>query len=253
MRTRALLVVAQLATVAALLRLWEWASDTGRIDPVIFGSPSEAFARLGDWISDGSLPGHVFATLRVLLLGYTLAIVIGVALGALVGLSDLARQILDPFLMFYMGMPRLILYPFLVVWLGFGLLPKVVFVVLVIAVMVAVIVQGGFRDVQGDMVDNMRLLGAGNADLARHVYLPALTGVIVSTSRLTLGKAFAATIFAEFVATTQGLGYLVIVGQQNYNANSVWAALLVVLVVSFLLDSLIGAAADRAKWREPVG
>jgi NitT/TauT family transport system permease protein len=246
---RIALVIAQLGTIAVLLLLWQWAATSGRVDAVVFGQPDEVFDRLKEWIDDGSIWDHTRSTLVLLLLAYLSSMAVGLIVGSVLGVSRWARDIVEPFLMFYLGMPRLILYPFLVVWLGFGVLPKAVFVVLVISPMVAVVTQGAIREVQGELVNNMRLLGARGPDVARHVYAPAMMGTVLATARLTLGKAFAATIFAEFVATTQGLGYLVVLGQQNYSPNSVWAALLILAVVSFLLDTAIGSVADRERWR----
>jgi hypothetical protein len=115
---------AQVATVVAFLGLWQWASSSGRIDTFFFGKPSRIWSELSDWITTGTLWTNLSHTIELLAVGYLAGLVIGFALGWLMGASPMVQAILEPFVVFMNAVPRIILYPFFVVWLGFGPLPR---------------------------------------------------------------------------------------------------------------------------------
>src|SRR5262249_12440310 len=181
---------------------------------------------------------------KVLIVGWVIGMAFGVLLGCALGLSDFLRRVADPFLAFFNGMPRLILYPFLAIWLGFELTSKVVFVALVIFVVVTTTVTAGFREVDRDLVANVRILGGGIGPLVRDVYGPSLAIWVLSSARVTLGYAFQAAIAAEFIGASTGLGYLTVVGQEQLDVNQIWAALTVVVLLAWALDGAV-ALADR--------
>ncbi|OLT18631.1 hypothetical protein BJF78_00490 [Pseudonocardia sp. CNS-139] len=168
MAGRAAMAAVQVAVVVAALVSWQWLADTDAINTFVLGSPREIGDRLLDWAVDGALLADVGATLLVLVVGYAVGLCAGIVLGAVLGLSAVARQVLEPFVLFFNGMPRLLLYPLIVVVLGFGLLSKVTLVTLAVVVLVAVTIAAGFREIPQDLLDNMRLMGrAGSTSPAR--------------------------------------------------------------------------------------
>ncbi|GAB7007525.1 ABC transporter permease [Nocardioides sp. AN3] len=239
-----LLPLGQLAVVVSIFGLWSFLARVGVLDPFSFGTPSETLSTLGTWLRDGTVLESALSTLRVLLAGWIIGTIIGMLLGTLLGLSSFASRVASPFLAFFNGMPRLILYPFLAIWLGYDLTSKVTLVALVILVPVTLVVATGFREVDEDLVNNMRLFGAGLPQLIKDVYAPSLASWLLGSARVTLGYAFQAAIAAEFVGATVGLGYLVVRGQFDLNVNEIWAALFVVVLLAWLLD-LVVSAADR--------
>lgn len=241
MRSSAALISSQVAFVALLLLGWQWLGNTGRIDLGFVGTPRLVWVKLLEWLGDGSLLGHVASTVSVLLAGFLLATLLGTVLGVLISVSHWASEILEPFLTFFNGMPRLILQPFFVVWLGFGFAAKISLVVTVIVIMVVVSTAAAFKEVDCNIVDNTRLLGAGPRDLALHVYLPSLALALVSSARTTLGFALQATLVSEFVGAASGLGYLIVKGQQTFDVSAIWAALVVVVALSMILDTIVSA------------
>ncbi len=249
MRSTTGLVFSQFAFVALLLLGWQWMGNTGRIDLGFVGTPIMVWAKLQEWIGDGSLFGHIGYTISVLLTGFLLATVLGAALGVLIGTSHWASEILEPFLTFFNGMPRLILQPFFVVWLGFGFGAKISLVVTVIVIMVVVTTAAAFKEVDRSIVDNTRLLGAGPREMALHVYLPSLALALISSARTTLGFALQATLVSEFRGAASGLGYLIVKGQQTFDVSTIWAALVVVVALSMILDMIVTAVEHRVtRW-----
>jgi NitT/TauT family transport system permease protein len=227
---------AQVATVVAFLGLWQWASSSGRIDTFFFGKPSRIWSELSDWITTGTLWTNLSHTIELLAVGYLAGLVIGFALGWLMGASPMAQAILEPFVVFMNAVPRIILYPFFVVWLGFGPLPRELSVILVMVPIVAINIATGYRSVEGHYLSNMQAQGASRGHLALHVYIPSLSLWVLSTCRVTFGLAFQAAISAELITSNIGLGYLAAQGQSLFDVNQVYAALFVVTAVAVVVD-----------------
>jgi ABC-type nitrate/sulfonate/bicarbonate transport system permease component len=229
----------QVAFVAALIGMWYWGAQAGRLDTFVVGTPAQTGSYLRTWFGDGTIWGNVGATLKVLIVGWAIGMAAGVALGYLLGVWEFLRRVADPFLAFFNGMPRLILYPFLAIWLGFELTSKVVFVALVIFVVVVTTVTTGFREIERELVDNVRIMGAGAASVIRDVHGPSLAIWVLGSARVTIGYAFQAAIAAEFVGASTGLGYLTVVGQQHSDVSQIWAALAMVVLIAWALDGAV--------------
>lgn len=245
--------LAQIITVVAIIALWEWASTTDTIDTYFFGTPSDIWESLTDWAQDG-LFSALGSTLLTLLLGFAIGTVFGIAVGVLIAASTLARHVLEPFLAFINGMPRLVLQPFLVIWLGFGMLSHVTLIVLVIWIIVTVTIAAAFAELESDLLAHARMLGAGRLSLARHVYAPHLAVWVLSSARVTFGLAFQAAVVAEFIGAAQGLGHFIIMGQASFNVDAIYAGLVVVTIVAAVCEALISRLEARAtRWMPPAG
>ncbi len=244
----ALRVAAQVAAAVLLVLLWQRGRSSGRLGPD-FGEPLEMYRTLKGWVQDGTLSEAASSTLRILITGWTLGTIIGAVVGLMIGVSPVARQICEPFLMFIYGMPRLILQPFFVIWLGFGSPPKVFLVVMTIWIITTVNVAQGCRQIPPELLSNARLLGADRLRLARDVYAPSLALWVISSSRITFGLAFQAAIVAEFVGSNEGLGHLITLGQVGFKINEIFATLVVVMLISMAGNALLTVAERRAtRW-----
>jgi NitT/TauT family transport system permease protein len=159
------------------------------------------------------------------------------------------RELVEPLVVFLNGVPRLVLQPFFIVWLGFGFISRVALVVSVIFVLVTISVSTAMTSIDQDLVLHARVLGASRPALVRQVYLPWLAVDLVGVSRANIGFAFQAALVAEFVGGASGLGYLMVQGQNVFDASAVWAALVVVVVLSVLIDvAMINVQNFVSRW-----
>ncbi|MET7402711.1 ABC transporter permease [Dactylosporangium sp. NPDC005572] len=243
------LAIGQVAVVVGAIALWQWLSDAKVINTYLLGQPNLIARQLHGWFTTGTLWTDVGATLLVLVVGYTAGLTLGAVLGAALGLSPFIRAVLEPFVVFFNGMPRLLLYPLLLVVIGIGTPARIVLVVAAVFVIVAVSIAAGLSEIPIDLLHNMLLAGASKLDLARHVYLPSLTIWILSTARTTIGIALSATLLGEFVGATKGIGYQAVQGQANLDVNQIWAAITLVVAVALVFYVIVGSVERRAtKW-----
>lgn len=235
----------QLLSVICVLMAWQILADYELLNPLVLGSPIEVGRVAWSWVVDGSLWRHLASTLEILLAGYVIGLVVGIGIGALIGFSALAKTFLDPFLVFANSVPRIILVPFFITWLGFGLAPKIIIVALVVVFVVASNVEAGLREIQGDLISNVRMLGGSRWGLLRDVYIPGIALLLSASARTCMGYALQAAIVSEFFGSFSGLGYLIVNGQTSYDISIMYASLLVTIVLALMIDSVLALLERR--------
>jgi NitT/TauT family transport system permease protein len=233
-----------------LLGVWELLSRTGVVDPFSASSPTAIVGVLTTLFADGSIYPHIEATFTAALLGLALGIVVGVALGAIAGLFRPIAELIEPVMVLLSAVPRVIFAPLLIIWLGIGIASKVALSFLLVAVLVFFAVYGGIQDTDNRLVDRIRTFGGGTRVLLREVYVPSITGRVLSNLKIAVGFAFTGAVVGEFVASSRGLGYMLMFAQSQYNAALVFALIVLIMVFVLVLFSLTGIIERRAlRWR----
>lgn len=250
MRARLAWTLGRLAPAAALVAVWEVAASHDANVAFLFGSPGGCWAALRQWSADGTLATQLRATFTVLALGWAIGRVAGAAVGIALGASRWWYEVCAPFIAFLNGIPRIVFYPFFAVWLGYTAASKVVLVVFVIIFIVIVNVVAALREIDRAVVAHVRIVGGKDPQLARHVYLPAVTGWILGNSRVTVAFALQACLVSEFFGPSAGIGISRARGPGDYDIDQVWAAIVAIVILALILDQrlrFIGARTE--KWR----
>ena len=222
----------QVAALAALLAVWEAADRANMLNPLYAPSPSRVGAALVDLFADGRIWPHLEATFG--------AALVGVVLGVVAALVPFIAELLEPVMTVLNAIPRVILAPLFVIWLGIGLASKVALSFILVAVLIFFTVFTGIRQVDRRLIERVVTLGGNRRALVRHVYLPSVASWVLGNLKIAVGFAFTGACVGEFVAATQGLGYLLSFAQSTYNAALMFALILLILVVVLLIFGLAG-------------
>lgn len=237
--SRVWLPVSQVVFVVVLIAGWELAASAGFVNGFMLGQPSSIAAVLGSWIADGSIWFNTGTTVLTTLLGYVVALIIGIAVGSFIGSNAVVERIAAPFLSFWQGFPRLVFYPFFAVMLGYSILSRVTHVAFVIVFVIVVATAAGVAGADREIRQHARVLGATRMRIFTDVDLPSAAAWISASARVTFGLAIQAAIVAEFTGAQNGLGYLMVLGQNSFNVNVIWAATVAAVAVAFAIDMLI--------------
>lgn len=226
-------------SAAAFLGAWE---IVGRLsNPLFFAPVSEVLVELVDGVSDpqGRLLQGFMETLGVLVPGFVLAAILGVALGLLMGRSNVAYQILDPFVTILYNTPRVALIPILLLWLGVGTVLKVVIVILAAIFPISVNTMAGVRDISAQMTEPARSMGASERQLLWKVILPATLPFITTGLKLGLGRALTTVIVAEFFVSVSGLGGILHATSSTYQMAKMLVPALILAAMGIVIDALL--------------
>jgi ABC-type nitrate/sulfonate/bicarbonate transport system permease component len=233
------MIITQVAFVAMLLLVWEFGVRAELFDSYLLGQPTLVAEYLTEWTLDGSLFQHMFATVFVTAVAYFGALLVGLAFGSLIGTVSWIERINRPFLAFWQGFPRLVFYPFFAVMLGYSISSRMLHVAFVIVFVIIVNTAAGIAATEQDVVHHARLLGASRWKILTDVKIPSAAGWVMASARVTFGLAIQAAMIAEFTGAQNGLGYLMVLGQNSFNVNIIWAAISIAVAVAFTIDLLI--------------
>lgn len=228
----------RLAALGVLFAAWEGAARAGLLNPIFVSSPLEVARTLAELFVDGRIWPHLAATFSAALLGLAGGMAVGIVLGFAASLLPLAAALLEPVMIGLNAVPRVILAPLFVIWFGIDLASKVALATVLVAVLVFFAVFNGVREVDRRLVERIRTLGGGRGVLVREVYVPSVTSWVMGSLKVAVGFAFTGAVVGEFVASTQGLGYLLQFAQSTYNPSLTLSIILLIMGFVLVLFSL---------------
>jgi NitT/TauT family transport system permease protein len=232
------MAIARFVIVAALLVAWEFAPVSRGIK-FWLSSPSAILSTLWGWMADGSLWAHLGATLSVMVTGYLIGCTAGISLGFLFGFLPRLYRVLVPFITAFYALPKIALAPLFIILLGIGMSSKVALVAITVFFLLLNSTIDGVFDVDRDLVQSLRLMGATRIEVLRKVLLPSALPWIFTGARISVRYAFTATLLAELIAANRGLGFLIEFNSGNFNATGSYAAIVVLVAFSVTLTEIL--------------
>jgi NitT/TauT family transport system permease protein len=229
--------------------------DNDRQAAFFFGEPLKIFARIWAWfVGEADIYVHLWVTLAETLMAFGIGAVTGLAGGLWLALSPMASAILEPYIKALNSMPRIILAPIFAVWFGLGMGSKVALGVTLVFFIVFFNVYQGVKEVSPVVLANARMLGASQKQLLRHVYLPSATSWVFSSLHTSVGLAFVGAVVGEYLGSSQGVGYLILQAEGQFDINTVMAGILVLTAFALVLDGAVGRIEKRLmKWQPKAG
>lgn len=230
--------------------LWEAAARWIN-SPLIVVPPSRVFRTFATLVATGELRTHVYVSAQEFVLGFGLAAVVGILVGALIGVSDVARDVLDPWLSALYATPVVAFAPLFVIWLGIDLASKVAVAFLLAALPVIINTSTGIRTADQTFIDVARSFAATRRHIFVKILLPNALPFIIAGLRLGVGRAIIGIVVGEFFGARAGLGYMILNSAQLFDTSGLFVAT-VILAVTGMVSVFGLQALERhlAPWRE---
>jgi sulfonate transport system permease protein len=236
--------------VAALLPVglfatW-WAVTAASVFlPVQLPSPMAVWSAGVNLIERGELGGHVTISTQRVLIGFAIGASSGLALGAVVGLSRLADRVLGGTVSALRAVPSLAWVPLLILWLRIGETSRITLVAIGAFFPVYTTVAAALRHVDPQLVEAGRAYGLRGLTLLGQIQLPAAIPSIVAGMRLALAQSWLFLVAAELIASSEGLGFLLIDSQNNGRTDRLLLAIVLLGLLGKLTDAMIGLIERR--------
>jgi NitT/TauT family transport system permease protein len=228
----------------ALLLFWQFGLGL-LVNPRYVSDPVTVVGRMGELLADGELLTHLSVTLGEAGAGFLIGVVAGLVSAVLLTGSRRGYQVFEPFLVGFYSIPKIALAPLFILWFGLGTTPKIVMAALLVYFIVLVNTATGLRGVQPGLLRVCRVFGASRRDLLVKVTLPAAVPAIVASIRITFTRAIEGAVLSEFVASTQGLGYLVARASRAFDIATVFAGIVVIAAVVMTANGLLRTLETR--------
>jgi taurine transport system permease protein len=232
-----------LITTVTLLALWFVISNLGLIKPLFLPTPQAVFAQFWAYATgaanDKPLWDHLLASLGRVFAAFLLACVTAIPVGVAMGVSRVARGIMDPPIEFYRPLPPLAYLPLIIIWFGIDELPKVLLIFLSCFAPLALQTRAGVRSATQEQIHAAYSMGANQWQVVRHVMLPAALPEILVGMRIAIGFGWTTLVAAEMVAANVGLGQMVLNASNFLRTDIVIMGIIVIGVFAYLFDLLM--------------
>lgn len=231
--------------------LWELAVRSGLAEGRLVPPPSHIAATLWDLARTGELAHHIQATTARVAAGFVLGAVFGTVAGAISGYSASVRLLLDPTLQALRAVPSIAWVPLFILWLGIFETSKVALIAVGVFFPIYLGVLGAIVSVDRKIVEVGRVFRLTPFALVRRILLPSILPAYVVALRTGLGLGWMFVVAAEFMGASEGLGYLLVDGQQLGKPQQIVAAILVFALLGKLSDGLLSAGSrPLLRWQD---
>jgi len=240
-----------LGVLAGVFLVWEAGVRALQVKPIILPPPSAVFADL--FSAPAWYLGHAWYTLIVTLGGFALAVLVGVLLAVLIVESRLLDKSIYALIVALNSVPKVAVAPLFVIWLGTGAEPKIAIAFLIAVFAIVIDAVLGLKSVPPDILDLARSLRGGRLATLWRIRFPCALPSLFAGMKVAISLALVGAIVGEFVASQQGLGYVIVTTQGSMNTPVAFAALVWISLVGLAVYGLVVLAARRiAPWAETV-
>ncbi|GCE22447.1 ABC transporter permease [Dictyobacter kobayashii] len=253
-RRRLIINVLRVLVLVIIIGGWELGARTKIIDPFFWGQPSGIWAQIVTWAVNGTAQGplweQIAVTLEETVLGFLIGVILGVVFGILLGRNRFLADVLGPYIKAANAMPRVVLGSIFVIGLGLGIQSKVALAVVLVFFIVFFNAFQGVREVDRNLLANARILGANSRRLSTDVIIPSALTWIIASLHTSFSFALVGAVVGEFLGATQGIGLMIQTAQGTFNANGVFAAMVILAALALISEGLVTALENRLiTWR----
>lgn len=248
-------LIGQALLIGGLLVAWEIAGRNGVLNPRVFSFPSDVIGRVFSMLGGEDLHGHtifehLFTTGQALAVGFGIGATLGVVLGFVLGRSAFLARIFEPYLLGVYSIPKVAIAPIFVLAFGIGLESKIAVVVMGVFFMVFFNTFAGVIGVNEEYVNIARIMGARGRDVTRRIVIPAALPSILLGFKMGVPFGVIGAIIGEYIAATQGIGWLIVRSTSFFDASALFAALFFLVAATWLLSQLVAFVESRVlRWQ----
>ena len=225
-----------IALLVILLTGWEMSVRYGLVPAFVLPAPSDVGRRIVTDVMDRALRFDCLYTLTEILAGFTVAAILGMALGAAIALVPLVDQVLSPYIVALQTIPKVAIAPILIIWFGFGIESKIVIVALIAFFPILVNVVLGFRTIDPRQITLMRVLDASSWQVFCKVRIPNAMPSIMAGMYIAMIFSVIGAVVGEFLGSPHGLGAQIMQRQAAMDVIGVYSVLAILTAIGIALN-----------------
>ena len=235
--------ILRLYPIALVCLIWEAVTRSGLVDPMFLPPLSVALMNI---VANASMLAEDAAiSLGRAFGGLMIGVVVGFAVGTTMARNGVFDRFMDPLLSAVFPTPKLALFPLLMALLGIGEASKIAVIAITAFFPVAINTYAGIRGVDRFLIWNAITKGATPSQMLFKVMLPAALPFIFAGLRVATSFSFLLVIAAEMLSANSGLGFRILYSERTFDTETMYAAILVVVVLGFAVNRLLGMMGRR--------
>lgn len=240
----------RLSLLVIILLIWELVSGA-LVDKFWVSEPSDIFQSLYTWMLSGELFFHIGITAQEMIIGFFIGAAGGALLGFILGRSEFLAKLLDPFIMALYSLPKVALAPLFILWFGIGIEMKIVFAAVIVFYLVFFNTYAGVKNVDSDLLDNIRLMGATERQILLKVTIPSALNWVFVGFKMSVPYALIGAVVGEITASNRGVGFLISYSAGQFDTAGTFAAVIILMIMAVLLNFGLGVLEKHfLRWKQ---
>lgn len=231
------------ATVLGLIAVWYLVTNLGLIKPLFLPSPQAVFQQFYEYLTgtanDKPLWEHLLYSVLRVSVAFWLAFLTAVPLGIAMGMSRAVRGVFDPPIEFYRPLPPLAYLPLIIIWFGIDETPKILLIYLACFAPLALAARSGMKSAAQEQINAAYSMGANYRQVILHVILPSALPEVLVGMRIAIGFGWTTLVAAEMVASSVGLGQMVLNASNFLRTDIVIMGIMVIGIIAYVFDLLM--------------
>lgn len=219
--------------------LWEYMANKGIINTFIYSSPSRIIKTIVDLYKQNNLFNHIWVTVYETVISFSLATLLGTLIAIILWYSKFLYKVFDPYLTVLNSLPKVALGPIIIIIFGANIRSIVIMALLISIVITISNVYSGFVNTDKNKIKLLKSFGASKWQMLRYLIIPNNYHVIINSLKINVGMSMVGVIMGEFLVSKEGVGYLINYGSEVFNLNLVFAGIIILLLVSYLMYLIV--------------
>lgn len=240
LRTRKILVhVTQVGVLLFILALWELAAHLQWIDVFIMSCPSRIWLTLIEISQGGTLWKHAGISTLETLAGFAIGTSLGYIIAVILWWNNFLKDVFEPYVVVLNSLPKIALGPIIIIWVGTGKASIITMAVLISVVITTITILNGFAETDKEKALLLRSMGANRLQIFTKLVAPANVPTLMATLKINVGMSWIGTIMGEYLASKEGLGYLLVYGSQVFRLDLVMTCTIVLCALAGVMYALV--------------
>ena len=234
-----MILITQILILLFFIFIWEYLSKKGIINAFIYSSPSKIVKTILELYQNGNLFNHIWITVYETVISFVLATFLGTIIAIILWYSKFLYRVMDPYLTVLNSLPKVALGPIIIIVGGANIKSIIIMALLISLIITITSVYSGFINTDKNMIKLMNSFHASRWQTLKYLVIPYNYYVIISSLKINVGMSMVGVIMGEFLVSKEGIGYLINYGSQVFNLNLVFAGIIILLIVSYIMYLIV--------------
>lgn len=231
--------ISQILILLLFIFVWEYLSKRNIINAFIYSSPSKVIKTIIEVYNKNNLFRHIWITVYETIISFSLATILGTVIAIILWYSKFLYKVMDPYLTVLNSLPKVALGPIIIILGGANIKSIIIMALLISLIITITSVYSGFINTDSNRLKLMNSFGASKWQILRYLVIPYNYHVIINCLKINVGMSLVGVIMGEFLVSKAGIGYLINYGSQVFNLNLVYAGIIILLIVSYLMYLMV--------------
>ena len=230
-----LIIFSQISILLVCILLWEYLANKEIINTFIYSSPSRMLNTIINLYVDNNLFNNIWTTVYETVISFSLATIFGTIIAIIFWYSKFFYKVMEPYLTVLNSLPKVALGPIIIIIFGANINSIIIMALLISLIITISNVYSGFINTDKNKIKLLNSFNATKCQILKYLVIPSNYHIIINSLKINVGMSLVGVIMGEFLVSKSGIGYLINYGSEVFNLDLVFAGIIILLIVSYLM------------------